>query len=103
MSNRVIAGELVIFTDGEYSDYGIVATCRALVDFDKLVELKTFAQGPAREAGDDNGDASRFALWLCNRGLIEEVISREIHFPCWDSWEETLRKWERDTDEVSHE
>ena len=73
------AGELVLLSAGEYSDYGGIALGRATADID--------IEAIAREYADANApntsryfDEFKFAKWLVvDKRLIDEVSYKEWH------------------------
>ena len=73
------AGELVLLSAGEYSDYGGIALGRATADID--------IEAIAREYADHNTsryfDEFKFAKWLVvDKRLIDEVSYKEWHLGC---------------------
>ena len=71
----VRAGDLVLVTSGEYSDFGVIALCRAVIDFDAKALVPVFREG--RE--DDSYDNSEFGDWLIKSGRLEKVSFRELY------------------------
>ena len=61
-----LAGEIVMFTSGEYSDYSVTAVCRVVKDF------STAQLDPARGWSGVVADAMK-------AGFVEELSVREIH------------------------
>lgn len=77
------AGQIFITTHGEYSDYGIGGTWRALQDFDLDKSLASFVseyrvtEVPTIEA--QYFDKQKFQEYLLSSGLIEAVHLPSVH------------------------
>lgn len=69
------AGELILLSSGDYSDYGICGIFRALVDMDiGALATEYYEQCPMKSASE-----SGFAGWLIKLGHIEDVDYDEVH------------------------
>ena len=74
-TTSVKAGDIVLVTSGEYSDFGIIALCRAAVGFDAKELVSTFRA----EKGDLCFDNDAFGDWLIKTGRLEKVSFRELY------------------------
>ena len=77
---KIKAGQLVAFTNGEYSDYCLRDHMRALVDIDSTELVERFKQetGPSNRkwsTGEDRPgyDDVVFMAWLIRAGVFEPV------------------------------
>lgn len=91
---RVAKGAVVLFSSGEYSDYGLQGTFRALADFDLAAVTTEFrAMPPEPEPADFYGsdwETTRFLAFLTGREYLEEFHCREYHLGSYDfapDWE----------------
>lgn len=75
-------GEKILFSDGEYSDYGTGPMIQVLRDLD-IGELAQAYQDQAPINEYDNErrvvDNSAFAAWLVSQGWAEEIDYDEVH------------------------
>jgi hypothetical protein len=75
-------GEVIVFTEGEYSDYGIVGFAVALQDFDMGEQAREYVQETGRsEYGDyfKQSPGLSFIPWLVIKQLIMPEEYRDIH------------------------
>lgn len=83
----MIKGEIFILTTGEYSDFGITATLRALVAFDLDEEVRAFPKPQRPRSPYDRADAPprfdfrshKFIEHLIAKKLAENVPLRALH------------------------
>lgn len=79
---KIKSGNLITFTQGEYSDYGIMDYVVALGDFD-LSEQKIQFLDYIEKTQDDEDDINQhqFISWLIQQGHVESINNnvREIH------------------------
>jgi len=86
--------KLYLFTDGEYSDYIVVALARAKEGLDPQAVLAEWraelderaarlGYGETWELEYNERNASAMVAWLEGRGLIEEVEYNEWHIGGW--------------------
>jgi hypothetical protein len=95
MSDRrdnIKAGETVLFTYGQYDDYGVIDLVLALADFSAHEEAVAFL-GPRENnynvfAGNDSGKA--FVDHLKAKGLIKSIDYKEIAIGSYGRLDETL-------------
>lgn len=73
------AGQLVLLSSGEYSDYGVLAIAKSLKDFDTNEETINFLEELKIHSGHDHDIEFRFMAWLHKKGFIEDVPYREVH------------------------
>jgi len=74
-------GDLVLLTDGDYSDYHILAIARAKTDFDmdNLFEEYLGKKPKQKDPYKFNNDA--FVKWLMtDKNVLEEKNTQESHF-----------------------
>lgn len=73
-------GELIQFSDGEYSDYSAGGLFRILKDLNIRDLVKEYADGSdPRNYSDDNPSPYGFPAHLLKLGLVEMVDYRECH------------------------
>ena len=82
---KVVKGDLIIMTSGDYSDYVIDILCRALADFDieemRQEYLVLFPEEAVRYKFSD----VHFKKWLIvDKRLLEELQAREWNFDSYD-------------------
>lgn len=72
------ADELILVSNGAYSDYGVMGLVRVLVDFDTVEIRDKFISeiGPLREY-ENNED--RFYGYLVDNGYVENIEVRELY------------------------
>lgn len=78
----VEAGKLIVFSSGEYSDYGYDGHFLTLEPLTRpmIEEVKTECEAKAvKEYGDKYGARDHFIPALIKRGLIMTVDCQEIH------------------------
>lgn len=69
---RVMEGEIILITSGEYSDFGMIALTRAVQTFDpEALFAKAFPDGGF-------GDTV-FGDWLIANGYLEKFKYRELY------------------------
>lgn len=75
----VKAGEILLVTQGQYSDYSCTAIMRAERDFD-IAEVKALylAEFP-EQAEEYNAEHEQFVGWLSSCGYATDVPHRELH------------------------
>ncbi len=83
------AGEVVVLTSGQYSDYGLTGFVVAIADFDMSDEAILYALD-SRSKYDDYGfdkfDYDEFVAWLIKKELVIPVKYREIHLGSYDDF-----------------
>lgn len=70
-------GEIVVLTDGEYSDYRIEGIFRARVDFELAKICKEFVRDKPRVG--EGGLKDQFFPWLVEKGYAEDLDTLELH------------------------
>ena len=87
MNINVSKGELLILSEGEYDDYHIVETVRALVDFRMRDVCKEFMSqhGEYGDVEDEDGNyvgarGGSFVQWLISKRLVEKIEIQEVRF-----------------------
>ena len=83
------AGEIFITTTGEYSDYGIGGTWRALIEFSLDREI---ANRATSDGGPDDYRGSKLFDRLIREGKVEEFKIREVHLGDYGRWEDSPAK-----------
>lgn len=69
-------GEVVLVSSGEYSDYGIIALCEAVNDFDATELAAIFkAKTPEKKYFDQ----SDFGDWLIESGHLRKMKFAELY------------------------
>jgi len=78
--NIIKKGELFLFSIGEFSNYGIKATCKAQKDIDvEEIKQQYLEQYPDQEEYCEF-EPYRFIKWvLVDQGLAEEISCKELH------------------------
>lgn len=76
---EIRTGETIVFSTGEYSDYYIQGTFRALRDIDPEAELEAWLQEHPEQRKDNNFDSCRFLAWIISGGLVEPTDYVEWH------------------------
>lgn len=79
---RLRTGQLLLLTDGCYSDYGIQCLLRALVDLDMREEYERWLNEvyrPARKQEKRWDDIESFATWLVRLQKVEQVEYMEAN------------------------
>lgn len=89
-------GTIFILTEGEYSDYGISATLRALKDFDFDAELMDVVKAQ-QDADWEPGDTLRIETFraieaLEQKGFVEHVRIPELHVGSYGQFEPGVAK-----------
>lgn len=80
-------GEILVFTDGEYTDYGMLGMARVLKDFDTRQSLRSYiAVHPEQDIHPDGSWRSgggivhgQFMAWLVEQGCIEFMEYRQCY------------------------
>lgn len=73
------AGTIFLVTTGEYSDYGIYATLRALCDFDFDATLKQWLAAHPDDTEEYGFSTDKFMSDLVLSGNVEEVTLPKLH------------------------
>ena len=76
------AGELVVFSEGEYSDYGYMGAFVVLQDVPEAAMLEVVEEVNAAADADDDFYYNRSSLFiaaLIRRGYLASINLREIH------------------------
>jgi len=81
---KIKKGQLIIISDGEYDDYQIVNTFRALKDFDTNEVMREFLIKHPEADGNLHSLLSprtinTFQCYLIETGMAEEVHTTEWH------------------------
>ncbi len=88
--NIIKQGSLFLLTKGDYSDYTIVAVCKAKEDIDIQKLKKEYSSGFDKKK-DSSLDLDNFVKWL----LVDKDIGEEIECFEWelgsDWWSEFLK------------
>ncbi len=81
---KVSRGEIITFTSGEYSDFGV---CGYLV-FTQDVDLAKFAQKhfSGKPQYGDHSSAKGLPSYLVAEGLAMPVDKRDIHIGCYEDF-----------------
>lgn len=85
------AGEILMITNGEYSDFGHIGLFRVVVDFDAKLALQKYLDQHPEEQNDYSGSEYSFAAWLLRQGLVEDVDYKTWHvgaYGCFNRAEE---------------
>jgi hypothetical protein len=92
---QIEAGEVVAFSSGEYSDYGISGFSKVLKPLNKTVWDEMVAACTAPPDYDPDDDPrfhdDRVMPWLVKNGYIEEIEYTELHLgayrraPAWEN------------------
>jgi hypothetical protein len=77
-NRKISAGEVIVLTSGEYSDYGITGYIVSLIDFDMGEAVDTFKQSISSDDYDYDTH-SKFIAWLVATEKVVPVEHREIH------------------------
>ncbi|MBX9582444.1 MAG: hypothetical protein K2X87_19240 [Gemmataceae bacterium] len=73
-------GTVFTVTSGAYSDYSVLAVCRAVADIDTSAELAGYLKLWPEQKKDYSFHEFQFLAWLLNeRRLAEEVPFMEFH------------------------
>lgn len=73
------AGEIIIFTSGEYDDYRVLCAAKATQELNtEYLTEKYFDEHP-KDKEPYNFDENRFILWLVNLKLLEQIELVEWH------------------------
>jgi len=79
------AGELVVVTKGNYSDFDVMTLARASKDIDVSAELLAWLATATQVAECDDDwplfEAFDFLAHLVTTGALEEITCRELHLP----------------------
>jgi hypothetical protein len=80
-NTEISAGEIIVLTSGEYSDYGIVGYIVAKINFDIKEAIDLFKQETKdySECGYINDAHNRFIAWLVITERAVPVEYRELH------------------------
>ncbi|MFA4826483.1 MAG: hypothetical protein WC593_15135 [Methanoregula sp.] len=76
-NTEISAGEVIVLTKGEYSDYGINGYIVSLIDFDMQDAIDVFNKLQLK--GDDWDIHTKFVAWLVSTERCVPVEHREIH------------------------
>jgi hypothetical protein len=87
MNGLVLAGELLLLSYGEYSDYGIQALVRANVDFDVQTLREQYLIEFPDERKEYSFTVSKFTGWLVRKGFVQDEQHREFHLGEYDCFE----------------
>lgn len=75
-TEKVQAGQALLVTSGEYSDFGIVALCKALRDFDVIPLI---AEYKAMNPKETHFNYSEFGDWLIEKAYVEKLPYAELY------------------------
>lgn len=73
------AGETFIVTSGEYSDFGIRDSLRALVDFDWNECVTAYLELHPDQSVAYGGEFDKFLSWLREIGKVETAPLIQVH------------------------
>ena len=92
MTKDIPAGTLVLVSQGEYSDYTVLAVARTLKPIDEKVwdEMKAACKSLRETDANSWGELSHALPWFLKNGYMEEVEHQEMHLGYIDllNWEE---------------
>lgn len=74
---KITKGQIIVVTEGSYSDYDIKDYMRALRDFDTLEVAGRFNEAEKRAKEEWNG-ADLFMAWALREGLWEPLTAAEV-------------------------
>lgn len=80
MIEHIKVGETFTISDGEYSDYGVIALCRAKqeIDIDSLIQ--EYLSINPEQIPDYYFEYYKFVKWLLvDKNVAEEIPYRELH------------------------
>lgn len=89
-NTRFQPGQLIILSEGSYSDYSIIAPVTVLrsfnsgkvtSEFNTAMDVADRLRAAAAPTGEDRAtrDASTFTQWLIKNGYIQEIACKEWH------------------------
>lgn len=73
------AGDLMILSNGEYSDYSFSGPFRCVKNFEFPPTARAHADSFEQNEYDNQPDPSSFIAWLALNGYIEDVACTEIY------------------------
>lgn len=74
------AGELIVLTDGSYSDYHMHFVAVALRGFDLAEACERYLTHFPEQRKRYGADTTQFGWWLITEGYLEEKAARELWF-----------------------
>jgi hypothetical protein len=87
MPNEITAqGDLVILTQGEYSDYGLIAHYRANETIVWKEQLERYLETFPTEREPYSADIEKFPAWLTEQNLLTKIEVQEVHLGSYSSW-----------------
>lgn len=81
--------EVVVLSEGEYDDYGMLGVVVVLKDFNGHDQLKLWAKDTGRTVDPDGTVRDtktrrpEFIPWLIDKGFITKLEYRELHMGCY--------------------
>lgn len=76
-------GELLLFSNGEYSDYGVMTLARATKPFNIQDRLEAYLKCHPEQRERYEFDEYGFLAYLTLDGTVVEVEYREVHLGCY--------------------
>ena len=73
------AGSLLMFAQGEYSDYAVMGHYRCRVDLDLSYQLYRYFAAHPQQKEDCRFDAEAFVAFLFDEGVIDELPVTECY------------------------
>jgi len=74
---KISKGQLILISTGDYSDYGILDTFRALRDFDTKEVIECYFTKYPLQSEQYEFDDDIFILWLISEQLVVELETVE--------------------------
>jgi hypothetical protein len=84
---KVTRGEVIVLTQGEYSDFGIDSFAVALQDFDMGGQAREYAKETGKDSYQNGTWANVFIPWMVIKQLIMPVEYREIYIGTYGTFE----------------
>ena len=78
-------GAIIVFTSGEYSDFGIVGLVVAIQDCNLPELAQKMANGKVQYV-DSDADSDNFAAWLIANGYAMPVDHSTVHVGDYSDW-----------------
>lgn len=88
MKNEISpSGDMVVLTQGEYSDYSFLGHYRANETLVWKSQLEAYLQEHPEQREPYSADQEAFINWLINKKLLTKIEVQEVHLGSYSSWD----------------
>ena len=96
--NTVAKDRLLIFTEGEYSDFHIAAVCTAVKDFDVGDVRNLYLLAYPDQKKEYEFSEYQFIAWLVSAGYVKDTSCTEFHVGSYGEFKPYQSNIERNVD-----